>query len=109
MYLIKHEFHFTSPGCTYNFQNFSKQGVTEGTEIKNLTNSDVISVSKKITTLEMKELNERQRAEHAVRMYEQQKSILHDLETRNKDLEEKFAEVRKGVVERVWLFFGGVG
>lgn len=77
--------------------------MTEGTEIKNLTDSDVISVSKKITTLEMKELNERQRAEHAVRMYEQQKSILHDLETRNKDLEEKFAEVRKGVLERVWL------
>lgn len=81
-----------------HFQNFSKQGVTEGTEIKNLTDSDVISVSKKITTLEMKELNERQRAEHAVRMYEQQKSILHDLETRNKDLEEKFAEVRKGIL-----------
>lgn len=85
--------------------------MTEGTEIKNLTDSDVISVSKKITTLEMKELNERQRAEHAVRMYEQQKSILHDLETRNKDLEEKFAEVRKGVLERVWLCWrgGGVG
>lgn len=81
--------------------------MTEGTEIKNLTDSDVISVSKKITTLEMKELNERQRAEHAVRMYEQQKSILHDLETRNKDLEEKFAEVRKGVLERVWLCWGG--
>lgn len=83
--------------------------MTEGTEIKNLTDSDVISVSKKITTLEMKELNERQRAEHAVRMYEQQKSILHDLETRNKDLEEKFAEVRKGVLERVWLCWGGGG
>lgn len=82
--------------------------MTEGTEIKNLTDSDVISVSKKITTLEMKELNERQRAEHAVRMYEQQKSILHDLETRNKDLEEKFAEVRKGVLERVWLCWGGL-
>ena len=69
--------------------------MTEGTEIKNLTDTDVISVSKKITTLEMKELNERQRAEHAVRMYEQQKSILHDLENRNKDLEEKFSEVRE--------------
>lgn len=53
----------------------------------------MISVSKKITTLEMKELNERQRAEHAVNMYEQQKSILNNLESRNKELEEKFAEV----------------
>lgn len=43
--------------------------------------------------LEMKELNERQRAEHAVRMYEQQLHLLGDLERRNKELEEKFAEV----------------
>jgi centrosomal protein CEP290 len=41
----------------------------------------------------MKELNERQRAEHAVRMYEQQRSILHNLEERNKELEDKFSEV----------------
>uniref|UniRef100_K1PYW1 Centrosomal protein of 290kDa coiled-coil region domain-containing protein n=1 Tax=Magallana gigas TaxID=29159 RepID=K1PYW1_MAGGI len=80
-------------------EDLHKKGVTEGTEIKNLTDSDVISVSKKITTLEMKELNERQRAEHAVRMYEQQKSILHDLETRNKDLEEKFAEITSSNLE----------
>ena len=71
-----------------------RAGVTEGTEIKGITDADVISVSKKITTLEMKELNERQRADHAVNMYEQQKAILHNLETRNKDLEDKFAEVR---------------
>ena len=68
-------------------------GITEGTEVQNLTDTDVITISKKLTTLEMKELNERQRAEHAVRMYEQQKSILRDLETRNLDLEQKFAEV----------------
>ena len=43
--------------------------------------------------LEMKELNERQRSEHAVRMYEQQRDILRELESRNKELEEKFAEV----------------
>lgn len=70
-----------------------RKGVTDGTDIKSITDSDVISVSKKITTLEMKELNERQRAEHAVNMYEQQKSILNNLEARNKELEEKFAEV----------------
>ncbi|KAJ8314697.1 hypothetical protein KUTeg_006847 [Tegillarca granosa] len=61
--------------------------------------SDVITVSKKITTLEMKELNERQRAEHAVRMYEQQRAILQDVETRNKDLEEKFSEITKSNLE----------
>ena len=41
----------------------------------------------------MKELNERQRAEHAVNMYEQQKSLLHNMEDRNKELEDKFSEV----------------
>ena len=70
-------------------------GVADGADVRIITDSDVISVSKKITTLEMKELNERQRAEHAVNMYDQQKSILGNLEGRNKELEEKFAEVRK--------------
>ena len=41
----------------------------------------------------MKELNERQRAEHAVNIYEQQKSLLHNMESRNKELEDKFSEV----------------
>ena len=69
-------------------------GVTEGKDIKGMiSDGDAVTISKKITTLEMKELNERQRAEHAVRMYEQQKSILHNLEERNKELEDKFSEV----------------
>ena len=59
-----------------------------------LHDSDVISISKKLTTLEMKELNERQRAEHASNMYEQQKITLRTLEDRNFELEGKFAEVR---------------
>ena len=72
-------------------------GVTEGTDIKikGITDGDVISISKKITTLEMKELNERQRAEHAVNIYEQQKSLLHNMESRNKELEDKFSEVNE--------------
>ncbi|XP_053396760.1 centrosomal protein of 290 kDa-like [Mercenaria mercenaria] len=72
-----------------------RRGVTDGTEIKGITDADVITTSKKITTLEMKEMNERQRAEHAVNMYEQQKSILHGLENRNKELEDKFAEITR--------------
>ncbi len=59
----------------------------------NLSSDDVISMSKKMTTLEMKELNERQRAEHAARMYDQQKVQLRHLEDRNMELEGKFAEV----------------
>ena len=63
---------------------------------QSLRDSDVISISKKLTTLEMKELNERQRAEHANNMYEQQKMTLRSLEDRNFELEQKFAEVRSG-------------
>lgn len=52
-------------------------------------------MAKKMATLEMKELNERQRAEHAVRMYEQRKETLDELERRNVELEQKFAELTK--------------
>lgn len=51
--------------------------------------------AKKLATLEMKELNERQRAEHAVRMYEQRKEMIAELENRNSELEQKFAEVTR--------------
>ena len=53
----------------------------------------MISVAHRLTTLEMKELNERQRADHASRMYEQQKTLFRQLEDRNFELERKFAEV----------------
>ncbi|KAH3726744.1 centrosomal protein of 290 kDa-like [Dreissena polymorpha] len=72
-----------------------RKGVTDGTDIKGITDADVISVSKKITTLEMKELNERQRAEHAVNMYEHQKSLLGNMEARNKELEDKFSDITR--------------
>ena len=58
-----------------------------------VTDGDIISISKKISMLEMKELNERQRAEHAARMYDQQRALLAELGARNTELEEKFAEV----------------
>lgn len=60
---------------------------------KALANSEIVSVSKRITTLEMKELNERQRAEHAQKMYEHMRSSLKQVEERNLELEAKFAEV----------------
>ncbi|XP_048112318.1 centrosomal protein of 290 kDa [Alosa alosa] len=59
------------------------------------TNSQILSVSKMIATLEMKELNERQRAEHAQRMYEHLRNSLRQVEQRNFDLEKKFLEVSK--------------
>ncbi|XP_051978997.1 centrosomal protein of 290 kDa [Xyrauchen texanus] len=62
---------------------------------KALANSEIISVSRRITTLEMKELNERQRAEHAQMMYEHLRNSLKLVEERNFELETKFAELTK--------------
>lgn len=60
---------------------------------KSITNSEIASISKKITMLEMKELNERQRAEHSQKMYEHSRTSLKQMEERNFELEIKFAEV----------------
>ncbi|TRZ00666.1 hypothetical protein DNTS_032011 [Danionella cerebrum] len=62
---------------------------------KALANSEIVSVSRRITTLEMKELNERQRAEHAQKMYEHLRSSLKQVEERNLELESKFAEAQR--------------
>ncbi|OPJ85790.1 centrosomal protein of isoform D [Patagioenas fasciata monilis] len=62
---------------------------------KAITNSEISSISKKITMLEMKELNERQRAEHSQRMYEHLRNTVKQIEERNFELETKFAELTK--------------
>ncbi|XP_069845588.1 centrosomal protein of 290 kDa isoform X4 [Dipodomys merriami] len=62
---------------------------------KSMTNSEIVSISKKITMLEMKELNERQRAEHCQKMYEHVRTSLKQMEERNFELETKFAELTK--------------
>uniref|UniRef100_A0A3P8WRW7 Centrosomal protein of 290kDa coiled-coil region domain-containing protein n=1 Tax=Cynoglossus semilaevis TaxID=244447 RepID=A0A3P8WRW7_CYNSE len=62
---------------------------------KAVANNEMVSAARRITTLEMKELNERQRAEHAHKMYEHLRNSLKQVEQRNLDLESKVAEVRK--------------
>ncbi|XP_066039440.1 centrosomal protein of 290 kDa isoform X1 [Chamaea fasciata] len=62
---------------------------------KAITNSEILSIPKKITMLEMKELNERQRAEHSQRMYEHLRCTVKQIEERNFELETKFAELTK--------------
>ncbi|KAI1238994.1 hypothetical protein IHE44_0012092 [Lamprotornis superbus] len=62
---------------------------------KAITNSEILSISNKITMLEMKELNERQRAEHSQRMYEHLRCTVKQIEERNFELETKFAELTK--------------
>ncbi|GFR72659.1 centrosomal protein of 290 kDa [Elysia marginata] len=78
-------------------EELHRRGVTgeaDGQGPVSVTDGDIISISKKITMLEMKELNERQRAEHAARMYDQQRALLSELGARNTELEEKFAELQ---------------
>ncbi|XP_030844428.1 centrosomal protein of 290 kDa isoform X5 [Strongylocentrotus purpuratus] len=57
--------------------------------------SETLSLAKRLTTMEMKELNERQRAEHAVRMQTQMRNSLHTMEMRNTELEQKFADLTR--------------
>lgn len=62
-------------------------------EGKATINNEMVSAARRITTLEMKELNERQRAEHAHKMYEHVRNSLKHVEERNLELESKFAKV----------------
>ncbi|XP_058500486.1 centrosomal protein of 290 kDa isoform X2 [Solea solea] len=66
---------------------------------KALANNEMVSAARRITTLEMKELNERQRAEHAHKMYEHTRSSLRHVEERNLELESKIAELTRMNVE----------
>ncbi|XP_016115081.1 centrosomal protein of 290 kDa [Sinocyclocheilus grahami] len=79
------------------WENISTTGGENSMEkaAKALANSEIVSVSRRITTLEMKELNERQRAEHAQKMYEHLRNSLKQVEERNFELETKFAELTK--------------
>ncbi|CAM4734524.1 unnamed protein product [Leuciscus chuanchicus] len=79
------------------WENFSTTGGENSMDkaAKALANSEIVSVSRRITMLEMKELNERQRAEHAQKMYEHLRNSLKQVEERNFELETKFVELTK--------------
>uniref|UniRef100_UPI00358E731A centrosomal protein of 290 kDa isoform X3 n=1 Tax=Myxine glutinosa TaxID=7769 RepID=UPI00358E731A len=53
------------------------------------------SFSRQLAVLEMKELNERERANHAQRFTQQLQALLQELDARNHELEEKFARLTK--------------
>lgn len=73
---------------------------------KALANNEMVSLARRMTTLELKELNERQRAEHAHAMYEQMRNSLRQVEERNLELEAKFAEVwRQRKLHIVYFIF----
>ncbi len=57
--------------------------------------SDSIGLIKRLAVVEMKELNERQRADYAQRMYDEQRNILRQAENRNLEVENNFAQLTK--------------
>ncbi|NXW59688.1 CE290 protein, partial [Eurystomus gularis] len=77
------------------WEQMSKLGNAMDKATRAINNSEILSISKKITVLEMKELNERQRAEHSQRMYEHLRNTVKQIEERNFELETKFAELTK--------------
>ncbi|XP_028285706.1 centrosomal protein of 290 kDa [Parambassis ranga] len=79
------------------WEKFSLSGGEHGMDKadKASLNNEMVSAARRITTLEMKELNERQRAEHAQKIYEHTRNSLRQVEERNLELESKFAELTK--------------
>ena len=83
---------------------YLKRSVTQGGIKSGFFDSFIIQV----TMLEMKELNERQRAEHASRMHARLKDAMDEVERRNQELETKFAEVCAvdADLQLIWVICG---
>lgn len=73
----------------------SKEGGEGETGTSSVRQEEIDRISRKLATLEMKELNERERADHATRKYDQLQNLIKQLEERNVELEQKFAEISK--------------
>ena len=58
-------------------------------------------LAKRLTAVEMKELNERQRADHAQRMYDEQRTVLRQIENRNLDLENNISQFNKNYLSLI--------
>ena len=56
-------------------------------------------LAERLATLEMKELNERQRADLAVTRYQQAREALSHLEERNGELERRFSEMSQKLLQ----------
>jgi len=60
-----------------------------------LMSVDQTNLAQKISALEMREINERQKAEHFKNLHESVSGQLKILEKRNQELEDKFEQVEK--------------
>ncbi|CAH8566373.1 unnamed protein product [Schistosoma turkestanicum] len=57
------------------------------------------NMAKRLALIEMKELNERERANHTQMLLNTVQDVNHQLELRNKELENKFTEITKALME----------
>jgi centrosomal protein CEP290 len=69
--------------------------IANETGIGTSSDTSMITMAKRLTAIEMKELNERQKADHAQRMYDEQRNILRQIENRNLELENNFSHANK--------------
>ncbi|XP_029952431.1 centrosomal protein of 290 kDa isoform X2 [Salarias fasciatus] len=91
--VLKKELEITKEKLHTLEQAWENVGSTGGNRDTNGADGETVSAVRRITTLEMKELNERQRAEHAQKMFEHTRKSLKQVEERNAELEAKFAEL----------------
>lgn len=64
-------------------------------KVKDISDASGISLAKRLAAIEMKEINERQRADYAQRMYDEQRNLLRSVENRNLELENNYAKLSK--------------
>ncbi|XP_061108253.1 centrosomal protein of 290 kDa isoform X1 [Conger conger] len=95
--ISKEKLHTLEQALEHTAKSGGESGMDKAS--KAIANSEIASVSKRMAVLEMRELNERQRAEHAQRMYEHLRNSLRQVEDRNTELETKFAELTKQNLE----------
>ncbi|KAJ8395713.1 hypothetical protein AAFF_G00029500 [Aldrovandia affinis] len=95
--ISKEKLHTLEQALEHTTKSGGESGMDKAS--KAIANSEIVSVSKRMAVLEMKELNERQKAEHAQRMSEHLRNTLRQVEERNTELETKFAELTKQNLE----------
>ncbi|XP_023227646.1 centrosomal protein of 290 kDa-like isoform X4 [Centruroides sculpturatus] len=78
-----------------------KKNLGENSLRENSENSDLNSLSDQLATLEIKELNERQKADHLQQLYEQQKQLIQRLEDRNDELNNKVSKLMQESLDKV--------
>ena len=63
------------------------------------SSTSFVSLAKRLAAVEMRELTERQRGDHAQRMYDEQRQVLRRLEDRNLEVEASMAQLNRNYMQ----------